>query len=666
MFRFNSKIIVKNLKSIKYVQSKYPLANISRNFSSKNKNISYDFKTIVEMQSNACDVYADRRAFGSRKGVGADSTYEWISYKEFGVLVNQCKNILNHHHIAKGDKVAIISNNRLEWAALNYATNSLGAQFVPMYEAQTEKDWKYIINDSDSKLIIAATESIYNRTKDFVGSIGKVEAVLCLDSSPDYLFSFKRWLNIVKKEPIIPNANILEDDIAVIIYTSGTTGNPKGVELSHKNIVSNLHGLKNLWIDTLDEQTSLAFLPWAHVYGQTSELHSLFAAGSSLGIVSSRELILDSLPLIRPTMICSVPVLFNKVYDGVIKKINEGSPLSKKIFNLAMKISRKKNSRLEMGQSVGFLLNLQHQIFDKIVFSKIRDRLGGKLRFMAAGGAATSLTVLHFFEDIGIPICEGYGLTETSPVITASSPSWKTRRLGTVGVPLCNADVRIVDPETHEDKPIGIDGEIVVSAPSVMVGYRNNPKANEEVFFYKDGKRFFKTGDLGRMIDGKFLKITGRIKEQYKLENGKYVVPAPLEDSITRSQFVAQSLLYGDNKKYNIVFIVPDFVELKAWATKKGITGWSDDITLAKNEEVIKLLSEEVSHACTFMKSFERPLKWITINEPFSQENNMMTPKMSIKRNNVLKVYSSLVQDAYDEKLGYKINYKVPSKDDSL
>ena len=199
MFRFNSKIILKNLKSIKYVQSKYPLANISRNFSSKKKHISYDFKTIIEMQNNACDVYADRRAFGSRKGVGADSTYEWITYKEFSVLVNQCKNILNHHHIGKGDKVAIISNNRLEWAALNYATNSLGAQFVPMYEAQTEKDWKYIINDSDSKLIIAATESIYNRTKDFVGSIGKVEAVLCLDSSPDYLFSFKRWLNIVKK-----------------------------------------------------------------------------------------------------------------------------------------------------------------------------------------------------------------------------------------------------------------------------------------------------------------------------------------------------------------------------------------------------------------------------------------------------------------------------------
>lgn len=199
MYRFNGKIIARHVKSIKYVQSRQPSVHISRYLSSNNKPISYDFKTIVEMQSNACDVYANRRAFGSRKGVGADSAYEWITYKEFGTLVNQCKNILNHHHISRGDKVAIISNNRLEWAALNYATNSLGAQFVPMYEAQTEKDWKYIINDSDSKLIIAATESVYNRTKDFIGSVGKVEAVLCLDSSPDYLYSFKRWLNIVKK-----------------------------------------------------------------------------------------------------------------------------------------------------------------------------------------------------------------------------------------------------------------------------------------------------------------------------------------------------------------------------------------------------------------------------------------------------------------------------------
>jgi len=288
------------------------------------------------------------------------------------------------------------------------------------------------------------------------------------------------------------------------------------------------------------------------------------------------------------------------------------------------------------------------------VFSKIRERLGGNVRFMASGGAAVGQKVLEFFEDIGIPICEGYGLTETAPVITSGTVGWKTRRLGCVGVPLQDVDVRIVDPATNEDLPPNTDGEICCSGRNVMVGYHNKPEANDEVFFYKDGKRFFRTGDMGRMVDGKFLKITGRIKEQYKLENGKYVVPAPLEDMICRSLFIAQAVVYGDNKAFNVALLVPEIAEIRSWAARQKINA-PDDATLMQTAEVKALLSDELVSTSAMMKSFERPLRWTHILEPFTQDNQMLTPKMSLRRNNVLKVHGALITDLYSGAAGVQL-----------
>lgn len=213
----------------------------------------------------------------------------------------------------------------------------------------------------------------------------------------------------------------------------------------------------------------------------------------------------------------------------------------------------------------------------------------------------------QFFEDIGIPICEGYGLTETSPVITASAMGWETRRLGCAGVVLEGNRVAIMDPETNEELPSDTDGEICAAGPNIMVGYRNNPKANAEVFFYKDGVKFFRTGDIGRMVEGKFLKITGRIKEQFKLENGKYVVPAPLEDAICRSQFIAQALLYGDNRIHTVVLVVPELAEIRAWALKRGMEGSTLEM-LCKHEAVVKLLTDEIAAASFALKVRARPL----------------------------------------------------------
>jgi long-chain acyl-CoA synthetase len=603
----------------------------------------------------AAEAYASRNAFGTRNG----DKFDWTTYKELGVMVQRFRNVLAHHNVGRGDKVSIISNNRLEWAVAMYAVTGVGAQLVPMYEAQLEKDWQFIIKDSDSKMVLCATEKVYDKVKHYVGAVGVVQSVLCFDSSDEYLHSYKRWMQLVKDEKHVPVCDVDPNELCTIIYTSGTTGTPKGVELSHNNIVSNLRGLKELWKDGLDNHISLAFLPWAHVFGQTAELHSLMATGSAMAIVSNREQILESLAIVRPTLICSVPVLFNKVYDGVQKKIKEGSAVSRFVFSSALSVARKRNNLLEHGKPVGALLDLQFKLADKIVFSKIRERLGGRLRCMASGGAATALPVVQFFEDIGIPIAEGYGLTETSPVITAGSISsskgqWTTRRLGCAGVPLEGCTVKILDPETKEEMPSDADGEICCAGPNVMVGYRNNKKANDEVFFFKDGKKFFRTGDLGRLVEGKFLKITGRIKEQFKLENGKYVVPAPLEDAICRSQFIAQTLLYGDNRIHTVVLVVPELIELRAWAVKSGITGEVDTLQqLMQHQAVQALLTSEIAAASATLKAYERPLRWAPLFEPFSQDNQMLTPKLSLRRNNILKAYQPLIEDMYTHKEGF-------------
>lgn len=479
------------------------------------------------------------------------------------------------------------------------------------------------------------------------------------------------------------SSNIQSNDTAVIIYTSGTTGNPKGVVLTHRNITTVLKGTRELWHEEAFHHISLAFLPWAHVFGQVNELHSMIATGSSMAIVPNRELILHCLQLVKPTIILSVPMLFNKIYDSIMSKLNNSSIIRKSLVFYALSIARQRNHILEYQdinkQSVPILIELQYQFFNKIIFEKIRNHFGGRIRFFASGGAAVSKPILEFFEDIGLPICEGYGLTETSPVISSGVNNWKTRRLGCCGVPLPNISVLIADIHVTEGEPSVTEkqpsvteihikpsnevGEIIVSGDNVMEYYHNNPKATNEVFIYYQNKKYFRTGDLGQLVDGKFLQITGRIKEQYKLENGKYVVPGPLEDHVIRSQFISQAFIYGSNKIYNIALIIPDFIELKQWLIRHHLidtaTTTNNEIDyniLFMNKHVIDLYISEINAACQVMKSYERPKKFLLIKEAFSPENQMLTPKMSLRRNAIMKRYGNDIEDMYLHKIGIDLN----------
>lgn len=631
--------------------------------------MDFEFSTLVEMQQKACQFYAPNRLFGVRNG----DKFDWMNYKDFGVLVDNTRKVLHKHGVGYNSRVALISNNRIEWAAIQFATMSLGGQMVPMYEAQPEYDWQYIIEDCGASVVICGTQVVYDQVKHYPGKVGNVKHLLSLDEKAEDSINFQKLVKAAESQPDVPVYPVTKDDLAIIIYTSGTTGKPKGVELIHENIISVIVGTRNLNKDVIDKTyTSLAFLPWAHVYGLSTELNSLFSAGCAMGIVPSRDQILECIGMIKPDVIVSVPVLFNKVYDGVMKNVRTLPFLKQKLFHFALKNSRKRNHALEFGKPVPFVADMLHKVFDKLVFKPIREKMGGNLKYMGSGGAAASMEVLQFFEDIGIPVCEGYGLTETSPVMAANSINWDNKRLGTVGPPLPGMDVRCVDPDTLETVPPGEVGEVVISGPNVMRGYHNKPEATEEVIFFKDGKRFFRTGDMGRFVDNKFLQITGRIKEQFKLENGKYVVPAPLEDIYARGPLIAQSFLYGANHPHTVLLIVPNYAELINWAkshkrdallplipdpAKAPTLTEEDTAKLFAHEDFVYAINKEIIRNGKGVKSYEQPTIWSPLAQPFSQENQMQTPKMSLRRPIILKAYQEKIDAMYKNVGGHRIQY---------
>mmetsp|Transcript_11136 Transcript_11136/g.14550 ORF Transcript_11136/g.14550 Transcript_11136/m.14550 type:complete len:695 (-) Transcript_11136:339-2423(-) len=611
------------------------------------------YKTLVEMQRTVADIFSDRHLFGTRNEASKSKPWEWMTYAEFQEKVDSCMAGLAGVGVEPGDKVACISNNRWEWAVAAYATYNLGASFVPMYEAQKPKEWSYIINDSDAKVLLTSKKEIYRQTYHFAGVIGSLKEVVCFESAMEKEHSFQRLLeNGAAKNFSDFRQNPSVDDIATVIYSSGTTGNPKGVELAHRSLVHNIRGMWPISPPggniTLND-TSLSFLPWAHCYGQTCELHTMMAHGGRIALAGGIDTLLRDLGEIKPSLLFSVPTLFKKVYDGVQAKFAEEKGVKKVLIDKAMEVANTRREMISAQQTPGPWLDLQHKVLDKVVLSKIRDRMGGNIRIAWVGGAATGMDVLKFFDNIGIPICEGYGLTETSPLIAVNSPDPKLRRLGTVGMPLDGVEVKIM--LGGKEMPAGTEGEICVSGDNVMIGYRNNKEATDEVITFVDGKRFFRTGDLGALDAENMLRITGRLKEQYKLENGKYVVPGPIEAALQGSRYITQAVLYGDNRQYNVALVVPDWQLVADWAVDNTELGPDADLAaLSQNKMVQHLIEGEIQNSCNEagVKKYEIPKRWLMLEEGFTAERGMLTPKMSIKRHVVFKTYMNNIELLYE------------------
>ncbi len=588
-------------------------------------------ETLVAIYEASIARHADRPLFGT-KYAGA---YHYMSYAEFGRRVDHLRAGLVSIGVEEGDRVAIISNNRPEWAIAAYATYTLGAVFVAMYEAQTEGDWDYILADSGAKVVFVPGRVIGAKLEAQRSMMPKLEHIVVLEGPTEkHWHSFAGLLGTNTRAPIV---RPLPSATATLIYTSGTTGTPKGVVLSHANVAYNVGAIQLLFPITPDDR-SLSFLPWAHIFGQSCELHGFISIGASMGIAESVDTIMENLAEVRPTFLCAVPRIFNRIYDTLHQRMETDGGVTKALFEAAIANAEKRKKLASRRQSSG-ATDLRHAFYDRAVFSKIRARFGGRLRYAISGGAALSREVGEFIDNLGMLVYEGYGLSETSPIVSANYPG--ARKMGSVGKVIPGVEVEIDTTVTGDPK----NGEIVVFGHNVMQGYYNLPEEDAKVFVVENGRRGFRTGDMG-YIDGEgFLHITGRIKEQYKLLNGKYVVPTPLEESLRLSPYIANCMIHGENHEHNVAVIVPDFAALKVWAAERGIA--ADPRTLGRDDRVRALFADEIDKHAGGFRHFEKVKKFVLAPEDFSIENGMLTPKLSLKRRRVLEVYGAEIEALY-------------------
>ena len=592
------------------------------------------FETLVDLYEHATAEFESRELFGTHK----DDQWVWTTYGEFRDLVEAMRGGLADIGVTRGDRIACISDNRVEWAVMAYAAFTLGCVFVPMYEAQHEKDWEFIARDCEARVLVVSNKTILEKTKAFLTAIPSLAHIIVIESvsgAGSSVSSFSSRVDIGRGKKI-SSINATPSDLACIIYTSGTTGNPKGVELSHGNFASNVSAVHKIFPMERDDR-SLSFLPWAHSFGQTCELHCLMSMGASMGLCDNVQKIIDYLGEVKPTLLFSVPRIFNKLYAAVQKSISERPDMVQNLVKSALQLTAKEREgkRLTVGEHIKLTLA------DRIVFAKVRERFGGRLKYAFSGGAAISREVAEFIDSMGVLVYEGYGLTETSPIATANCPG--ARKIGSVGRAI--PDVRIeIDPKVGHGAVKGrVEGEIIVHGPNVMVGYHHRPEENAQVF---TADRGFRTGDQGYVDPHGFLFITGRIKEQYKLENGKYVVPTPLEEQLKLSPFVLNAFVYGDNRPYNVALVVANVDAIKKWGTDKGLGGLSPD-ALLENPKVRELMKAEVKKCAEEFKGFEEIKDFALIKEDFTTDNGMLTPSMKVKRRVVTDVYGKIIDALY-------------------
>lgn len=591
------------------------------------------FSTLVDMIQNSVKSYPDNRVFGTK----SNGVYQWITYRQFGNHIDNFRNALIFLGVKPEDRVAIISSNRVEWAVGAYATYECAATYAPMYESQSVDEWEFILSDNLPTVLIISKPAIYQKLVNIINNTASIKKVILLDGKSEGTISYAEALELGSKNQS-NIANVSPQNMATLIYTSGTTGKPKGVMLSHSNIISNINAIHECF-KWEPSDVSLSFLPWAHSFGQTVELHGMLSCGAAIGLAERIDTIIENLSEVRPTLLFSVPRIFNKIYDGLKKKMQNESSFKKALFYAGLKNSAELRELKEKGKPTGFT-GVMNKIYDKLVFSKVRERLGGNLKYAFSGGAALSKEVAEFIDNLNITVYEGYGLSETSPIMTANYIG--NRRIGSVGKPVPGITVLIDKSADSGDPEVG---EIINYGPNTMQGYYRQPEETAKVMTIDGG---FRTGDLGKFDSDGFLYITGRVKEQYKLENGKYVAPAPLEENLQLSPFILQAMIYGDNKLFNVALIVPDFNSLKEYALEQGIQQTSNDF-LVTHAKVRELIEKEIEQYSKDWKGYERPKAFHLLSEEWSVDNGLLTPKLSLKRRNVVKLFETEILGLYSK-----------------
>ena len=585
--------------------------------------------TLISMFKEVIQHYGDKPALAHKPKGG---TYQDISYTELGESVDAFSRGLNALGVEKDDRVAILSENRPEWAITDFGSLKTGAVTVPMFSTLTAAQVGYILNDSGTKVICVSTEKQLEKCLSIRDKIPTLEQIIIFDSiegeTPEGVTEFETVCEPTGEDT---DNTTSEDDVATIIYTSGTTGNPKGVMLTHANFISNVEACKSL-IDVSETDVLLSFLPLSHVFERLGGHYVPLFSGAKIAYAESTFTVAQNMKEVAPTVMLSVPRLYETMHERILRAVQEGSSLKQKIFHWGVSVGSAVSSAIQQGKKPSAILQLQQNIANKLVFAKLKEATGGRLRFFVSGGAALPQSIAEFFHAAGILILEGYGLTETSPVISMNHPGkWK---FGTVGAQVPGIEVQIAE-----------DGEILTRGPHVMKGYFNNDTETAEVI---DGEGWFHTGDIGIVDADGFIKITDRKKNIIVLSNGKNVAPQPIESELVRSPFISQVMVVGSERKNLAALIVPNFDALKGWASENDIET-ADLPAMLQAREVQQHIQSEIRGHLTDFADFEQVRRFALLEKEFSQEDDEMTPTLKLKRNVIIDRYSDAIEGMYPE-----------------
>lgn len=562
---------------------------------------------------------------------------EWkaTSTQEYIDKANAISRGLIKMGIKPNDKIAIISmTNRTEWNICDIGIMQTGAQDVPIYPTISEDEYEYVLNHSESIYCFASCKEVYDKVQQIRNNVPSLKEVYTFDE----IDGAKNWKEVLEEGKDDSNQDevekrkeaIHEDDLATLIYTSGTTGKPKGVMLSHKNISSNAkYSSERLPIEA-GKSKALSFLPVCHIYERMLQYMYQYC-GVEIHFAESLETISDNLKEVKPDVMSAVPRLLEKVYDKIYAKGADLTGIKKKLFFWAIELGLKYEP---YGQN-GWWYESKLKIARKLIFSKWQEALGGNLKAIASGSAALQPRLARVFNAAEIPVMEGYGLTETSPVVSVNDMRNYGFKIGTVGKPLKETEVKIAE-----------DGEILIKGPQVMLGYHKNQEQSEEVL--KNG--YFHTGDIGEIDSEGFLKITDRKKEMFKTSGGKYVAPQLLENAMKQSRFIDQIMVVGEGEKMPAALIQPDFDFVKEWGSKKGRNVSSDPAELVKNQDVIDRIQREVDFYNERFGKWEKVKKFELTPEVWSIEGGHLTPTMKMKRKIIKEKYKALYDKIYEHK----------------
>ena len=569
-----------------------------------------------------------------------DGAWVDISHAQLLERVRRTSLALTDLGLARGDRVAILSENRPEWAVADYACLSAGLADVPIYPTLPAEQMVHILNDSGAVAMFVSSLEQAAKIARIRPDLPALRTVISFiapapvgcDMTMDEFIARGAAVDSPERAAAWKASALAvgPDDLATLIYTSGTTGLPKGVMLSHDNLYSNVFASLPV-LEPKDDDVALSFLPLSHIFERMSGHYMLFAGGCTIAYAESIDAVAANLGEVRPTILSSVPRIYEKLYARIMENGNAGSGLKKAIFHWSLGVADEWADAYLAKREPGGMLALKYSIAQKLVFSKIRARLGGRLRVACSGGAPLASTINKFFVASGLTLVEGYGLTETSPVVSVNRLN--NIRVGTVGELVAGVEVAIA-----------ADGEILTRGPSVMKGYYRNPQATAEAI---DSDGWFHTGDIGAMQDG-FLRITDRKKDIIVTAGGKNIAPQPIENTVVTNAFVSQAVMIGDKRKFPVMLVVPSWDALLKWASFKGITT-TDKTALLADPQVIDKLDREVRGEMKGLAKFESPKKIALLEHEFTIEGGELTPSLKVKRRVINEKYKGVIDRLYDD-----------------